>query len=650
MAKNMNIDLNCKEQSDSLEKIFQSVPTIPAQPGCYLWKGNVAGQETVLYVGKSISLRSRVRQYFKSTDYKTQFLMQRVSALDWVVTQNELEALLLENTLIKKHKPPYNIRLKDDKAYPYLCLSMGEPFPRLFLTRKKTSREHIYFGPFTDVRAARSTMALLHKVFPIRKRPLRLPLKNPAKPCLNFHMSRCWAPCAGNVEEAEYREMVSEIKNFLEGNGNQVQERLEHIMEAYSLKREYEKAARIRNVLSDIEATQKEQNVQFFTGESDFDVIGVYSINRDALLQELALPFDALTFSEQSENLSFGQVALLKVRNGKLISKQSYALSEGLPPDDNERSAELFETFFRDYYFYFRDIPAQITLSHKFSRVQLWEKSLSDTAGKTVSLIEPKKAHTRKNLIEIALNNARLSLSERILTEKIRNQKLGLRQIQTFLKLQAAPHIIECYDISNISGKEAVGSGVMLKDGLPFKSGYRKYKIKNFIEPNDPGMMNEVISRRMARISSGNIKKPDLIVIDGGKTQLRAAIAARKEHAVTVPMIGLAKKREEVHLENGSILSMDKNSPGMMLLRLARDEAHRFGVSYHRNLRIKRNLASILDRVKGVGHKRKIKFASEIRKISIDEFTPKTLFDYLKTKTSAPDKVVWEVVNALFEK
>ncbi len=648
-------------ENPALQEIAEKLPNIPPTPGCYLWLGDPNenrgsiqgdGNSRVLYIGKSVNLRSRVRQYLHSEDYKTRFLMNRVRDIEWVTTDNELEALLLENTLIKRHKPPYNVHLKDDKRYPYLCLTMGEPFPRLVLTRRKFSREHLYFGPYSDVRAARNTMELIHKVFPLRKRPLKLPLKNPARPCLNFHIKRCWAPCTGTVNQEEYRELVLQVRDFLEGRDQEVEKMLTTKMNEYAQAMEFEKAARYRDILRDIELLRQSQEVESAGSEDDFDVIGIFAIEREKLARALDTDEIYLDYFTDDSAPILGQLALLRIRGGKVTAKRSYAFSEAGGWDstsETEFTAEFMESFLRDYYLAFKDVPPEILISHPLRNTANWEKLLSQVAGHAVSLVAlGDRYEEKKKLLRMAETNARLTLRERILNEKTRNQKIGLRQIQKFLGLKDIPHTIECYDISNIQGSEPVAAGVMLKEGLPHKSGYRKYAIKTVEGANDPAMMYEVIDRRMRRIAEGGAKAPDLVVIDGGITQLRAAIRARDIYGFKIPMIGLAKQREEIHTEEGRLLRFDPNSPGMLILRLARDEAHRFGVAYHRNRRMKRNLRSLLDGIEGVGEIRRKQLMNVLRKISLDDYTVQSLVQKIQQETDLPSDLARQVADTVY--
>ncbi|MDH5718379.1 MAG: excinuclease ABC subunit UvrC [Spirochaetia bacterium] len=615
-----------------LEKIKIKINSIPTQPGCYLWlaEEKKIKNNTILYIGKANNLRVRVRQYLKSEEYKTRFLMSKVQDIDYIVTSNEMEALLLESNLIKTHNPPYNIRLKDDKRYPYLCLTMGEVFPKLIITRKKTNMNHIYFGPFSDAKAARNTMTLIEKIFPIRKRALKLPLKSAQKPCLNYHLKRCWGPCTGKIDTEEYKTMVLQIKDFLSGKDFLVQKNLRNKMIEYSKKLEFEKAGRIRDILTDIKETTKDQKVHGENSEKNFDIAGLFVAAEDSIFSEIQLDNNENT----NETKFYGQIVLLKIRNGNLISKENYAMTENLFINNNSpekvRKKQIYQlyiesikAFFLDYYMEIFDFPEKIFLSHHLNDIKYWEKLFKEKSNKKIEIFCPKRiANKTKNeydeihdLMNMAVKNAELTLRERILSAKSRSRQTGLRQIQKILKIAKPIEFIECYDISNISGREAVGAGISLKDGLIYKSGYRKYRIKTLESPNDPAMIYEVLTRRLKKINDSKISLPDLIVIDGGRTQLNAAIKARNENSINIPIISLAKKNEEVYLENNQILQMDKNSPGMLILRLARDEAHRFGLLYHRNLRIKRNLSSVLDNIKDIGDILKQRISVELRKI-----------------------------------
>ena len=587
---------------NSLESIKEKARNIPHETGCYLWLGrsklNQAkenygmGKTQILYIGKSINLKKRVIQYLNTyqkrvrNNVKVSFLLSHVTDIDWVVTNNEVEALLLENNLIKEHDPPYNVRLKDNKKYPFICLTLSEPFPRLILTREKKDPQNKYFGPYSDVGAARNTISFIHRIFPIRKRPLKLPLKKPARPCINYHIKRCWAPCAQKVSENEYMKVVKMVEEALEGKSKEVEGRLKKEMKEYSENMEYEKASRVKDILTDMNNIYTHQQVHLSQEDQNFDVIALYISRRSELLSDVTNS-EALVSKEP--DMLLGEIVLLKIRYGKLISKDNFSISENEQGTVEGATDVFLETFFRDYYLRIEEYPEKILSANELKSIGLWEEVLSDKANKNISIsyhnFRSGFEAEYKNLLKMALDNARSTLKERCLSEYARNRRIGLRQIQRMFKLDKIPESIECYDISNLQGKDAVGAGVFLKNGVPHKAGYRRYRIRLHEEPNDPAMIFEVLSRRFARISSNEVPAPDLVLVDGGVTQLNAALKAKTDHSLKINIASLAKKNEEVYLPDGRILRMDSNSPGMLILRLARDEAHRFSLSYHRHLR-----------------------------------------------------------------
>ncbi len=602
------------------DSLLDKVKNSPSDSGVYFWKDSLGG---ILYIGKAGKLRNRLRQYLVSSDYKTRFLMEKAADVEWIATSNETEALILENNLIKKHHPPYNIRLKDDKNYPYICVSTGESFPRVFITRKKKNPKHTYFGPFADARAVHHLIEIIHRVFPIRKRNLKLPMKTPQRPCVNYHIGRCWAPCTGKVDTEEYGHLVESILDFLNGKREEILEKISQEMERYSHEMQYEKAARYRDFVYAIRNIQEKQDMEDASGNSDFDVVGVYTSDLKSLRLEMGIDYP----DSGREEFLFSQVSVLKIRSGKVIHKASYAMTEELKdisPDQNSEDTQkrILTAFFRDFYWNPQEVPPVIWTGIHGNADPEWEKYfLSSGLGnvRILTMADTEKGGYTFRLGSLAGKNAALSLKERILSERYRNQKLGLLQLQKSLDLKKIPSVIECYDISNFQGKEAVASGVMLKDGMPHKSGYRKYRIRSLDEPNDPGMIYEVISRRMRKFREGIESIPDLMVMDGGITQLRAALRAREEAGISVPIISLAKKEEEIYTEHGEIIQSDPNSPGMLVLRLARDEAHRFGVAYHRNLRMKRNLKSVFESIPGMGEKKIRELQIWLRKKNLDD-------------------------------
>lgn len=635
--------------------LAERIAHAPASCGVYQWFEN-EGDKTPLYVGKAKNLRARLRQYLASDDLKTSFLMKRAKHILWIATDNETEALLLENNLIKKHRPIYNVRLKDDKQYPYICVSMSEPFPRIYLTRRRLPG-NLYYGPFSKAQLAREKIQLTLDLFPLRRRPLKLPLARPAKPCLNYHLKKCHAPCAEKISEADYRKIVAQAIEFISGTDAEARQKVEARMHELSAAMKFEEAAKLRDVLAYFNERNIRPQVEMRESRLDFDVVGIYSADLSTLKAELSLRDEDITLKNASETLRFAQVCLLKFRDAKLIAKENFSLTETDMAAATFSDTDFAETFFRDYYLNMLDLPPYIVLPEGVD-LSSWQQALHDRDGADVRVLSlgdfskaVKEGHVEINppaLMHMATNNARLVMRERLLSENLRNQRVGLRQLQKFLNLKEPPEIIECYDISNIQGTDPVASGVMLRDGMPYKSGYRKYQIKTVEGANDPAMMHEVITRRLARIGAGEIKPPDLIVIDGGTTQLGAALKAREAAGLKVPMIGLAKKFEEIYAEDGRVLRFDRESPGMLILRRARDEAHRFAVSYHRNRRMKRNLKSLFDGVDGIGEKKRARALLMLRKLDLGEIKPEDLAAKIRKETGITAESALALAQKIF--
>lgn len=636
--------------------LAEHIAHAPQSCGVYQWFES-EGDKVPLYVGKAKNLRARLRQYLVSEDLKTTFLMKRARHIRWIATENETEALLLENNLIKKHRPVYNVRLKDDKQYPYICVSMSEPFPRIYLTRRRLPG-NLYYGPFSKAQLAREKIQLTLDLFPLRRRPLKLPLARPAKPCLNYHLKKCHAPCAEKISRADYAKIVEQAIDFISGSDAESRKKVEERMHKLSHAMKFEEAAALRDILAYFNERNIRPQVEMREALLDFDIVGVFSADLATLKRELSLRDEDITLKNSSGELRFAQICLLKFREAKLIAKENFSLTETDLTANDLSDADFVETFFRDYYMGMLDLPPYIVLPDGVDLAG-WEKALKERNGAEVKVLELrsfvhaiKESHAEINppaLLAMAQNNARLVMRERLLSENLRNQRVGLRQLQKFLNLKEPPEIIECYDISNIQGTDPVASGVMLKDGMPYKPGYRKYQIKTVEGANDPAMMHEVITRRLARVIYGEVKPPDLIVIDGGKTQLGAALKAREAAGVKVPMMGLAKKFEEIYNEDGKILHFDKDSPGMHILRRARDEAHRFAVAYHRNRRMKRNLKSVFDGIDGVGDKKRSKALLLLRKLDLAEMKIEDLAQKLKKETGIAAESALEIAQKIFK-
>lgn len=636
--------------------LSERIAHAPDSCGVYQWFES-AESKTPLYVGKARNLRARLRQYLTSDDLKTTFLMKRARDIRWIATDNETEALLLENNLIKKYRPVYNVRLKDDKQYPYICISMSEPFPRIYLSRRRLPG-NLYFGPFSKAQVAREKIQLTLDMFALRRRPLKLPLAKPAKPCLNYHLKKCLAPCAEKITREDYAAIVQQAIDFISGNDDEIRRQIEIKMQRLAADMKFEEAAKLRDILAYFNERNISPQVEMQNVTPAFDIVGVYSAEYDDLKRDLSLRDEDITLRANGTEsaatfVRFAQICLLKFREGRLIAKENFSVTETDMADSALSDAEFAETFFRDYYMGMIDLPAYIVvpeglelgqwgaaLGHNVRVVQLGE--FSGVVRTSSREINPPA------LMQMATNNARLVMRERLLSENLRNQRIGLKQLQKFLGLKAPPQIIECYDISNIQGSEPVASGVMLRDGMPYKPGYRKYRIKTVEGANDPAMMYEAISRRLARVKTGEVAAADLIVIDGGSTQLSAAMRARSEAGLSIPMMGLAKKLEDIYTEDGRILLFDKESPGMQILRRARDEAHRFAVSYHRNLRMKRNLRSVFDGIDGIGEKKRAAILLSLRKADLGVMTADDLAKKIKKETGVSAEASQALAQKIF--
>lgn len=587
----------------TLEEKLKSLPT---SPGCYLYK-NDKGE--IIYVGKAVNLRSRVRSYFqKGANHspKTRKLVQRIADMDIVVVDSELEALVLECNLIKQHRPHYNIRLRDDKHYPYLVLTMNEPFPRLLVTRKVKQDGSKYFGPFTNSRAVWDSLRLLYRLFPMvtcRKRWDNTPQQ---RPCLYHHMGRCpHAPCAGLGNKEEYRRMIDDVALFLDGKQDKLVKQMREEMDAAAENLEFEKAARLRDQIVAVETLIERQKV-VSTNAADQDVVAI--INEDGK----------------------SAVQMFFIRAGKLIGQEHFLL-DGTEDDDNMEHATA--EFVKQYYQEASYVPKEIILPAHVEETVIIEQWLRQKKGTKVTLTVPERGE-KKQLLEMASTNAKLAL------EQIRQSAAGehdrtigaLMELQDALGLDSPPERIEAYDISTIQGSFSVGGMVVFEDGKPAKSEYRRFKIKRPTptgEPNDFAMMREVLTRRLTEAKEGHAKwakLPDLMLIDGGKGQLAVAVSVATELEFELNMIGLAKQFELVYTPGKSDpLVLPKNSQALFLLQRIRDEVHRYSVTYHRQLRGKNATLSVLDTIPGIGQTRRrelLKFFGSVDKLkhaSVDE-------------------------------
>jgi excinuclease ABC subunit C len=610
-----------------MSEIAEKLSNLPSRPGIYLMRDK-AGK--VIYVGKAKDLRARVRAYFNRSDERSQieFLVRRIEDFEVLVTANDKEALILENNLIKQYKPRYNIRLKDDKSYLSIKVTTQHPWPRIFATRKIVKDGNRYFGPFSSALAARETIDIIEKHFLLRNCTDHN-FNNRSRPCLQYQIKRCMAPCVLAVDAASYREQVRQAMLFIEGRQHELIRELKQRMQERSDALEFEAAARIRDQIQAVEKTLEKQRMVSHWG-MDQDVFGLY---REG---------------------GFIEVQVLFVRQGKLTGNQSYSLQDLEFPDE-----EIMGSLLTQFYQGHRFIPDEILLPVALDDEAAREEVLGERKGKKVGLLTPQRGD-RRQLVEMAIQNARQSFAERHDQEKAREKMLG--DLQAQLRLQQYPWRIECFDISMIHGAHAVGSQVTFLNGEPDKSLYRHYRIRT-VDPasggDDFGMMLEVLKRRFAR-GKEEATLPDLIVVDGGRGQLSMALAAMAEVGVSgVDVVGLAKMRVQAAPRSAAIerseeriflpgqsnpVILKRNSNALFLLQRVRDEAHRFAITHHRKLRSRQTLFSALDRIPGIGGTRKralLRAFGSIRRIETA-----TLEDLLKVP-SINEKLAREILAGL---
>ncbi len=543
-----------------------SPENLPKKPGVYIMKN---ADDEIIYIGKAKNLKNRVMSYFreKLDRPKTQILMSHFDSLEYILTNSEKEALILEATLIKKHHPRYNIQLKDDKRYPYVKIT-DEKFPRLVITRNVT-KNGVYYGPFTDVGSVKRTVKFLKSLFKIRT------CRNMDGPCLNSQIDLCYAPCDERISEEEYSEIINKIDLFFQGKYSVIVKNLKEEMTQAALNEEYEKAAVLRDQIASIEEIMEKQFVDLADDDLDQDVIAIAQGKMDIV------------------------VIIMPVRNGKITGRDDFLMSAS----EYDSTSEILSAFIQQYYGYNRHVPKQILLGEDIDDSELLEEWLSDLRGNRVYIKVPQKG-VKFRLVKMAQKNAEIIQHQK---KKLENSLIELKK---YLKLEKIPRVIEGYDISNISGEFAVGSKVSFKDAKPNKKMYKHFRMET-PGPNDFAMMKELLTRRLKLIETD--PEPDLIVIDGGKGQLGMACEVLDEMNLThIPVIGLAKEFEEIYLPNSKRpIIIPKNNRALHLLQQVRDESHRFAITYHRKLRSKNISQSSLDDIKGIGNKRKMNLLKE---------------------------------------
>ncbi|NOZ75643.1 MAG: excinuclease ABC subunit C [FCB group bacterium] len=560
-------------------ELADKIKQVPRRPGVYRFL-NTDG--TIIYIGKAKNLRNRVRSYFQKNKYQTaknQSLISRIADVEWIVVDSEVEALLTEANLIKEHKPRYNIDLKDDKSFPYIRITK-EPFPQVFLTRDVVRDGSTYFGPYTDVFLLKQSLKAIHKIFTIRSCSYRLDAKTITKGkvtlCLDYHIKKCGGPCEGKTSTETYNEMIQRVKQFLHGHTKPTEDYLHHAMVRASQDLRYEDAAIHRDQLNAVRAFKERQ-------------------------RKVAADFgDRDVFAFWQEN-DYGVGVILRIRQGRLLGREKLSFRGGDGPE------QVLASLMTRFYLESDWIPGDISLPLKPEAGEEIRNWLKSKRRKSVRFHVPQRGEKARE-IRLAEQNAKLLVGEWELARKKRQDYVpnSVASLQDDLQLNAPPRRIEAFDISHLGGTDTVASMVCFKDGKPRKSEYRKFTVKTVTGIDDFASMREVVYRRYKRAVDEDQILPDLILIDGGKGQLSMAVSALRELGLTtVPVVGLAKRLEEVFVPGESEpKSIAKHSPGLILLRRVRDEAHRFAINYQRQKRKKRVTTSVFETIPGMGHKR----------------------------------------------
>ncbi len=587
--------------------ITEQIKQLPASPGVYIFRDS---EGNILYVGKAASLRHRARSYFSAKQKlspKLQRLVDRVHDLDFFVTNTEQEALILEYNLIKRHHPHYNVRLKDDKTFPFLKISLNEDWPRVYFTRLVEEDGGRYFGPFASAKSVRQTLKILKGIFPFRSCSRTIIGSDP-RPCLEYHMGLCVGPCIGTVSKQEYTEVVQQVVLFLEGKQERVVQGIKSKMEKAAESLDFEKAALLRNQIQAIERVIEGQRIAT-TVRGEQDVIAFASERDRAYVQ------------------------VFFIRGGKLIGRESFILQG----TSSEEPKQIMTSFIKQFYGSAPYIPPLLLLQHPVEDKAVIENWLQSKRGSKVHIQVPYRGR-KKQLVNIVAENAEQGLQQLKIKQQATPSALteALAEIERELHLPRLPLRMECYDISNIQGRAAVGSMVVFEKGKPKPAHYRRFRIKTVFGADDYAMLQEVLRRRFKRFSLQSSDTstpdawallPDLVLIDGGRGQLNAALSAMREMgADSVPTASLAKENEEIFIpQQSEPISLPGSSPGLQLLQRLRDEAHRFALGYHQKIRRKETFASSLDNVPGIGPKRKRALLKQfgsvqaVREASIEE-------------------------------
>ena len=586
--------------------IKEELKKLPSSPGVYLMKNEL---DQIIYVGKAVSLKNRVKQYFQKTknhSIKTIRLVEQIRSFEYIVTRTEVEALVLECNLIKRYNPKYNIRLKDDKQYPYIRLDSQTAFPKVSIVRHMKKDGAKYFGPYTDAQAMWELVEIIKKTWTLRSCSRNLPKDiGKERACLNYHIGQCSGPCIGKISEQEYQQVVLEVVDFLSGKYKGIIKQLENQMAEAAEELNFEKAALLRDQLSAIKRIEHKQNITNSSME-DQDIIAFGRSEKDTLMQ------------------------VYFVRQGKLVGREHFLINE----TTDEPIESVFRNFIVQFYSEATLIPKQIIVEKVPDEVEVLEAYLAVKKGSKVQLILPQKGH-KHQLLELASKNAYITLSQ--FGDQIRQQekktKEALEGLQEVLLLTENIERIEAYDISNTQGVQSVGAMIVFQNGKPKRSDYRKFRIKSVQGPNDYGSMEEVLDRRLARLVENQqeesfSKKPDLILMDGGKGQVSVAEKMVAKYKLNIPVCGMVK--DDRHRTRGLLYHQEEvalkgSSETFKMITRIQDEVHRFAIEYHKTLRSKAQIQSVLDDIKGVGKERKkyllnhFKSVEKIRQASLEE-------------------------------
>jgi excinuclease ABC subunit C len=555
-------------RSNISEDISKTVNSLPQKPGVYLMKDR---EGNILYIGKAKNLKKRVSSYFhhKNAGLKTLAMVSHIKAIDTIITDNEVEALILENNLIKKHKPRFNIELKENNTYPYLKIT-NETYPRLLKTRIRVEDSGLYFGPYTRVKYLNRTIKTLTDIFPIRRCKINLDRVKKSSPCINYYLGKCASPCCGLIDPASYSDIVNQVIYFLKGQNQQLINHIRQEMEREGKNKRFEQAIQLRERLRALKHLFSEQKITTEEDE-DQDIIGI---------------------AEDAEGYT---VTMLLKRKGKIIGKRDFSISSEESRDD------VVKQFLTLAYDQISDLPSEILLPFHLEDEKIFESYFKKKYGKNIHLTVPLRG-VKKKLVELACKNASQKSSEKTLTH---DPVEGVRTLQKVLSLKKAPRLIEAFDVANTLGTLGVAGMVRFSDGVPDKRNYRRFRIKFVEQQNDVEMLKEATARHYQRILNEKAKLPDLVLVDGGIPQVQGVRQVLDALGLeNIPLLGLAKKHEEIYTEKGSSpLRLEKSNHALRLLMAIRDEAHRFANSYHLKLRGKKALSSRLLSIRGIGEK-----------------------------------------------